>query len=85
MESAITGITFSYFLRNKERYNPLDYFRMGIIEEISFVFFDVGDPTRNQKQCAGMIRKLKNKVCELQRKKDYNLHKAFREKSKVLY
>ena len=49
MGSAITAITFPYFLTDKERYNPLDYFRMGIMEEIRFFFFDVEDPARNQK------------------------------------
>ena len=34
MGSTITAITFPYFLMDKERYNLLDYFRMGIIEEI---------------------------------------------------
>ena len=33
MRTAITAITFPYFLTDKERCNPLDYFRMGIIEE----------------------------------------------------
>ena len=47
----ITAITFLYFLTDKERYNPLDYFRMGIIEELRFFFFDVEDPARNQKLC----------------------------------
>ena len=41
MGSAITAITFPYFLTDKERYNPLDYFRMAIIEELRFFFFDV--------------------------------------------
>ena len=50
MGSAITPITFPYILTAKERYNPLDYFRMGIIEEI------MEDPTRNQKLCAEMMR-----------------------------
>ena len=55
MGSAITPITFPYILTVKERYNPLDYFRMGIIEEMSF-FFDVENPTRNQKLYAEMMR-----------------------------
>ena len=50
MRSAITAITFPYFLTDKERCNSLDYFGMGIIEEILF-FFDVEDPARNQKLC----------------------------------
>ena len=36
--SAITPIIFPYILTVKERYNPLDYFRMGIIEEISLTW-----------------------------------------------
>ena len=51
MGSAINAITFPYFLTGKELYNPLDYFRMGIIEEIRFFFFDVEDPAGNQKLC----------------------------------
>ena len=42
---------FPYFLTDKERYNPLDYFRMGIIKEIRFFFLDMEDPARNQKLC----------------------------------
>ena len=49
---AITAITFPYFLTDKERYNPLDYFGMGIIKEIRFFFYDMEDPARNQKLCA---------------------------------
>ena len=67
--SAITAITFPYFLMGKEKYNLLDYFRMGIIEEIRFFFFGVEDPTRNQKLCAKWCEKLKNKACGLRRKR----------------
>ena len=65
--SAITAITFSYFLTDKERYNLLDYFGMGIIEEIRFFFFffDREDPTHNQK----LWNDAKNEVCGLQRKR----------------
>ena len=49
--NTITAITFLYFLTDKERYNPLDYFRMGIIEELRFFFFDVEDPAHNQNLC----------------------------------
>ena len=48
---AITAITFPYFLIDKDRYNPLDYFHMGIIEELRFFFIDVEDPAFNQKLC----------------------------------
>ena len=48
MGSTITPNIFPYILTVKERYNPLDYFRMGIIEETIFFFFDVEDPLRNQ-------------------------------------
>ena len=51
VRTAITAITFPYFLTDKERYNPLDYFGMGIIKEIRF-FFYMEDPARNQKLCA---------------------------------
>ena len=40
-------LIFPYILTVKERYN-LDYCPMGIMEEISFFFFDVEDPVRNQ-------------------------------------
>ena len=69
MESAVTAITFPYFFMERERYNHLDYFCMGIIEEISFILF-VEDPAGNQKLCAGVMQKLKkNKVGGLQRKR----------------
>ena len=51
MGSAITAITFPYFLTDKEKYNPLDYFRIGIIEEVRFFFFDVEDRASDQKLC----------------------------------
>ena len=51
------------------RYKHLDYFRMGIIEEISVFFFEVEDPPRNQKLYVEMMRKFKNKVRGLRRKK----------------
>ena len=49
--NATTTITFPYFLTDKERYNLLDCFRMRIIEELRFFFFDVEDPALNQKLC----------------------------------
>ena len=51
MGSAIITITFPYVLTEKERYNLLDCFRMRIIEELRFFFFDVEDPALNQKLC----------------------------------
>ena len=57
MGSAITAIIFPYFLTDKERYNPLDYFGIGIIEEMRFFFFDVEDPAHNQKLYAEIMRK----------------------------
>ena len=53
---------FSVYFDVKERYNPQDYFCMGIIEKVE-------DPARNQKPCAEMIRKLKIKVYGMRRKK----------------
>ena len=38
---------FFRILTVKETHKPLDYFRMGIVEEISFFFFAVEDPVRN--------------------------------------
>ena len=69
MGSAITAITFPYFLTDKERYNPLDYLGMGIIEALRLFFFDVEDPARNQKLCVKLCKILKNKVCGLPRKR----------------
>ena len=49
MGSVITPIIFPYFDgERKTSPTSLHYFRMGIIEEISFFFFDVEDPIRNQ-------------------------------------
>ena len=74
----------SHILMVKKRYNPLHYFRMEIKEEISFFFYDVEDPSRNQKLCTEMMRKLKIKVRGMLRKKGLNLHKTFTEKLKAL-
>ena len=63
MESAITTITFPYFLTGKERYNLLDCFRMRIIEKLRFFFFDVEDPALNQKLCE-MMRNIDVWMCE---------------------
>ena len=68
MGSAITAITFPYFLTDKERYNPLDYFRMGIIEELRFFFFDMEDPARNQKLCE-MMRNIEKQGVWIAKKK----------------
>ena len=69
MGSAITATAFPYFLTDKERYNPPDYFCVRIIEEIRFFFFNVEDPARNQKLSAETIQKLKVKVHVFPRKK----------------
>ena len=47
-EALLLQFIFPYILTVKERYNPLDYFCMGIIEEISLFFFDMEDPVGNQ-------------------------------------
>ena len=60
---------FSVYVDGQKKYNPLDYFRMRIIEEISFFFFDVEDPARNQKLCTEMMRKLKSRCVECEEKK----------------
>ena len=60
---------FRYILTVKKRYDPPDYFRMIIIEEINLFFFDVEDPVHNQKLCAEMMQKLKIKVVECKEKK----------------
>ena len=78
MGSVTTAITFSYFLADNERYNPLDYFVMGIIEGIRFFSFDVEDPACNQKLCADMMRKIeKQGVWIVKRKRlkfTYGIH-----------
>ena len=68
MGSAITAITFPHFLNDKERYNPLDYLRMGIIEELRFFFFDMEDPARNQKLCE-MMRNIEKQGVWIAKKK----------------
>ena len=69
MGSTINAITFPYFLTDKKRYNPLDYFGMGIIEEIEFLFFEVEDPARNQKLCAKMMLKIEKQGVWIAKKK----------------
>ena len=69
MGSAITAFTFPYFLTENERYNPLDYFGMGIKEEINFFFFDVEDPACDQKLCAEMMRKIEGQGVWIAKKK----------------
>ena len=68
MGNAITAITFPYFLTDKERYNLLDCFRMRIIEEFRFFFFDVKDPALNQKLCE-MIRNIEKQGVWIAKKK----------------
>ena len=51
-EALLPQFIFLYILTVQESYNTLDYFCMGIIEKISFFFFDVEDPVRNQNFCA---------------------------------
>ena len=68
MGNAITTITFPYFLTDKERYNPLDCFRMRIREESGFFFFDVEDPTLNQKLCE-MMRNIEKQGLWIAKKK----------------
>ena len=47
-EALLLQFIFQYILMVKKRYNPLVYFRMRIIKEISFFFSGVEDPVRNQ-------------------------------------
>ena len=56
-------------MTEKERYNPLDYFGMGIIEKIRFFFFDLEVPPRNQKLCAEMMWKIENQGVYITRKR----------------
>ena len=68
MGSAITTITFPYFLTDRERYNLLDCFRMQMIEELRLFFFDVEDPALNQKLCE-MIQNIKKQDVWIAKKK----------------
>ena len=43
------GLDESSDEKEKENHNPLNYFHMGIIEEIRFFFFDMEDPAHSQK------------------------------------
>ena len=40
----VKDFTGSSYNKGREDYNPLDSFCMGIIEEVSFFFFDEEDP-----------------------------------------
>ena len=62
MGSAITVITFPYFLTDKERYNLLDCFRMRIIEESR-----LENPAFNQKLCE-MIRNFEKRCVDCEEK-----------------
>ena len=58
----------SSYDKERDDYNHLDSFRMGIIEEISFFFFDEEDLVSRQKLWTGIMQKLKNKVRGMRRK-----------------
>ena len=62
MESTITTITFPYFLTDRERYNLLDCFRVRIMDELRFFFFDEEDPALNQNLCVKWCDISKNGV-----------------------
>ena len=51
------------------KYNPLDYFGMGIIEEIRFFFFEMEDPDHNQKLYAEMWKIEKQGVWIVKKKR----------------
>ena len=53
----------SSYDKEKEDHNPLHCFRMGIIEEISFFFFDVEDPARSQRTICKNDAKTEKKRC----------------------
>ena len=58
----------SAYDKERDDYNPLHSFCMGIIEEIIFCFFDEEDLVCRQKLWAGITQKLKNKVQEMRLK-----------------
>ena len=53
-----SGMVGSSYAKEKEDYNPLDYFRIGIIEEIKFLFSSTAnDQPLDKKLCTGMMQK----------------------------
>ena len=58
----------SSYDKERDDYNPLDSFRMGIIEEISFFFCDEEDLVSRQKLWTGIMQKLKNNCGECDEK-----------------
>ena len=68
MGSAITTITFPYFLTDKERCNLLDCFRMRIIEELRFFFLEEEDLALSQKMCE-MMRNIEKQGVWIAKKK----------------
>ena len=58
----------SSYDKEKDDYNALDSFRMGIIEKISFFFLDEKDLFCRQKLWTGIMQRLKNKVRGMRRK-----------------
>ena len=83
-EALLLQFIFPYILMVKERYNPLDYFRMGIIEEISFFFFDVWNTQSVIKTLGGNNAKILNQRVWNAKQKDWNIHMAFIGKLKAL-
>ena len=65
-ERSLAGSSYD---KEKEDHNPLHCFRMGIIEEISFFFFDVEDPARSQRTICKNDAKLKKKDAWTAKKK----------------
>ena len=58
----------SSYDKERDDYNPLDSFRMGIIEEISFFFCDEEDLVSRQRLWTGIMQKLKNNCGECDEK-----------------
>ena len=84
MGSAITTISFPCFLTGKERYNLLDCFRMRIIEELRFFFFDVEDPALNQNLCE-MTRNIEKQGVRIAKKRRIKIYIRRSQKLKALY
>lgn len=61
------GLAGSSCYREKEDYDSLDYFRMGIIQEVSLFFFDVEELAHHQEMWVGMIQILKKNARGLRR------------------
>ena len=59
---------FAIFFDWQRRYNRLDCFRMVILEELGFFFFDVEDPARNRNYVWNGVKYWKTKCVDCEEK-----------------